>query len=245
MYNFPQVAVALDVAGSDEIGPIVDGLPDRIAWYKVGLELFCSEGPAALDPLKRRGKRIFLDLKLHDIPRTVERAVRSAATHGIDLLTVHATGGRAMLEAAAGAAAECGDGGPRLVAITTLTSLDARDLTDIGVQRSPADQALALADLAMDAGIDGLVTSVLEVAALRARVGPDAILVTPGIRLRPEITPGHVRPAEGPSEDQKRVATPSTAVRSGSSLLVVGRPILNADDPHAAATRILEEMDTV
>lgn len=234
MDNFPQVAVALDVTASGEIPGIVDALPDQLNWYKVGLELFCSEGPAVLKPLKTRGKRIFLDLKLHDIPRTVERAVRSAAAHGIDLMTVHATGGRAMMQAAADAAKALGKDRPRLVAVTTLTSLDTQDLLDIGINRSPADQALALADLAMEAGIDGLVTSVLEVAALRARVGPDAILVTPGIRL-----------ADGPSEDQKRVATPATAVRSGSSLLVVGRPILNADDPHAAATQILEEVAKV
>ena len=234
MDKSPQLAVALDVADSKEIGPIMDVLPDRIAWYKVGLELFCAEGPAALGPLKTRGKRVFLDLKLHDIPRTVERAVRSAASHGVDLITVHATGGRAMMQAAADAAGACGEDRPRLVAVTTLTSLDAEDLAEIGIHRSPADQALALADLAMEAGIDGLVTSVIEVAALRERLGPDALLVTPGIRL-----------SQGPSEDQKRVATPSAAVRGGSSLLVVGRPILNADDPHAAATRILEEMNGI
>jgi orotidine-5'-phosphate decarboxylase len=192
------------------------------------LELFAAEGPRALEPLQQRGKNVFLDLKLHDIPRTVAHAVSSAAACGAQLLTIHACGGRAMMAAAAEAAA-CSN--IKLVAVTTLTSLSQDDFNDLGIGRSVADQALALGDLAIDAGVHGLVTSVHEAAALRERLGPAPLLVTPGIR-----------PSGGAVGDQKRVATPSAAVAAGSSYLVVGRPILEADDPAAAAVAILEEM---
>jgi len=224
-----ELIVALDVPDRRELEAAFERLPDFIEWYKVGLELFCAEGPAALEPLQRRGKKIFLDLKLHDIPRTVARAVRSAAAHGVELLTVHASGGRAMLEAAAEAARSC-PRPPKLVAVTVLTSLDERDLAELGVNRAPAEQAAALARLAVDCGIDGVVCSALEVGRLRALL-PEAILVTPGIRL-----PG------GEVGDQKRVATPALAVEQGATHLVVGRPILQADDPAAAAHAILENM---
>jgi orotidine-5'-phosphate decarboxylase len=203
----------------------VHRLPDSIEWYKVGLELFCADGPAVLEPLKKRNKKIFLDLKLHDIPRTVANAVKTAASHGVDLITVHAIGGRAMLEAAAGAARECIDP-PKLVAVTTLTSLSQDDFKDLGIERSVSDQALALGKLAIDSGIDGLVTSAHEAGALR-REFPQALLVTPGIRL-----PG------GDVGDQKRIATPAYAIQQGATHLVVGRPILQADDPAAAAAAI-------
>jgi len=223
--------VALDVPNSSAIGPIVDSLPEELRFYKVGLELFCAEGPAALAPLVARNARVFLDLKLHDIPNTVARAVRTAARHQVDLITVHASGGRDMLQAAANAAREFGDQRPRLVAVTTLTSLDGKDLTDLGIQRDLKSQALALTTLAVEAGIDGVVTSVHEVRTLREAFGSSLILVTPGIRM--------------PSDDlgdQKRAATPEAAVRAGSTYLVVGRAILAADDPHAAARRILADM---
>jgi orotidine-5'-phosphate decarboxylase len=220
--------VALDVSSSNEIAPILDQLPATVSYYKVGLELFTAEGPKALLPLKERGKKIFLDLKLHDIPRTVERAVRSAAALGVDLLTVHATGGRAMLRAAADAANECG---LKLVAVTTLTSLDQSDLNDIGITRSVAEQTAAVGKLAIDSGIHGLVCSPLEVGTFRKVLGPDPILVTPGIR-----------PAGADVGDQKRIATPADAVRDGSSLLVVGRPILEAADPGVAAQIVLDQM---
>ena len=196
-----------------------------------GSSYFCAEGPRALDPLRQRKARVFLDLKLHDIPQTVAHAVRSAGAHGVDLITVHAMGGRAMMEAAAGAAAEFGASRPRLVAVTTLTSLDAGDLAELGIHRELGDQALALTRLALDAGIDGVVTSVQEAAALRRTFGPGPLLVTPGIRM-----PG------ADCGDQKRTATPAAAVRAGSSFLVVGRPILGAPDPAAAARAILADM---
>lgn len=227
----PEIIVALDVPASRDINPLLDRLPASLVWYKVGLELFCAEGPSALAPLHARSRKIFLDLKLHDIPRTVERAVKSAAQHNVQLVTLHAAGGRAMLQAAADAAKSCGENRPKLLAVTVLTSMDARDLNDIGVQRSPSDQVKALADLAISAGIDGLVCSPQEVGELRKRLGPGPLLVTPGIRL-----PG------GELGDQKRVATPGSAARDGATHLVIGRPILEAADPAQAVRAINDDI---
>ena len=227
----PEIIVALDVPASKDIAPILARLPAELIWYKVGLELFCAEGPDALAPLHECGRKIFLDLKLHDIPRTVERAVKSAAKHNVKMITLHAAGGRAMLQAAADAAKSFGEDRPKLLAVTVLTSMDAHDLADIGVQRSPSDQVKALADLAISAGIDGLVCSPQEVGELRKRLGPAPLLVTPGIRL-----PG------GDLGDQKRVATPGAAARDGATHLVIGRPILEASDPAAAVRAICEDI---
>lgn len=221
--------VALDVPSVEEMEAALNRLPEEIEWYKVGLELFCAEGPGVLAPLQQRNKKIFLDLKLHDIPRTVANAVKTAAGHGVNLMTVHAVGGRAMLEAAAEAARECSNP-PKLVAVTTLTSLNQDDFTDLGISRSVSEQATALGNLAIRSGIDGLVTSAHEARPLRD-LFPKALLVTPGIRM-----PG------GETGDQKRVATPSFAVRQGATHLVVGRPILQADDPSAAVAAILADI---
>ena len=240
----PEIIVALDVSSANEIAPLVNALPSEIRWYKVGLEFFTAEGPRALGILQDKNKRIFLDLKLHDIPRTVERAVSAAAQHGVDLLTVHAAGGRAMLEAAARAAKHTGT---RLLAITTLTSLDEADLVEMGVQRPLPEHTAALGGMAIQCGIDGLVCSVHEAAAFRTRLGTGPLLVTPGIRLRPAspaadgTPPGQVRPAHG-AEDQKRVATPAMAVQAGADYLVVGRPIVQAENPRAAALAMLAEI---
>ncbi|MBL7011340.1 MAG: orotidine-5'-phosphate decarboxylase [Kiritimatiellales bacterium] len=221
--------VALDVPTLKEMEEALDRLPDRIEWYKVGLEIFCAEGPEILAPLKARNKKIFLDLKLHDIPRTVANAVKTAASHGVNLMTVHAIGGRAMLEAAAKAAREC-DNPPKLVAVTTLTSLSQDDFVDLGINRTVSEQALALGELAISSGIDGLVTSAHEAGALRERF-PNALLVTPGIRM-----------PDGDVGDQKRVATPAFAVQQGATHLVVGRPIVQASDPAAATNAILDDI---
>ena len=229
----PELIVALDVPTADEIPAIVNALPSGVTHYKIGLELFAAAGPAALEFLAESGKQIFLDLKLHDIPRTVARAVQAAAQHNVGLLTVHAGGGRAMLSAAAEAAAQEGDKAPKLVAVTTLTSLDQDDLTELGILRSIGDHTAALGRLAIDCGIDGLVCSPLEVANFRENLGDGPILVTPGIR-----------PAGGDVGDQKRVATPAMAVNGGSSFLVVGRPILEANDPAAAADEILTQKNS-
>ncbi|MBI9020105.1 MAG: orotidine-5'-phosphate decarboxylase [Verrucomicrobia bacterium] len=227
----PALIVALDVPTLKEMEDALNRLPETIEWYKVGLEIFCAEGPAVLEPLKRRNKKIFLDLKLHDIPQTVANAVKTAASHGVNLLTVHAIGGRAMLEAAAKAAREC-DNPPKIVAVTTLTSLGQDDFQDLGIERTISEQALALGELAISSGIDGLVTSAHEAGALRERF-PEALLVTPGIRM-----------PDGDVGDQKRVATPAFAVQQGSTHLVVGRPIMQANDPSAVTAAILADIKT-
>lgn len=228
----PQLAVALDVPAASAISGIVESLPSEVEWYKIGLELFTSEGPAALDYLRSHDKSIFLDLKLHDIPRTVARAIGSIGQHGVAMLTVHANGGPDMLSAAAEAAANCSGTPPKVVAVTTLTSLNQNDLTSLGIQRDLAEHTFALGEMAMSSGVDGLVCSVHEVESFRKRLGHSAILVTPGIRM-----------AGDDVGDQKRVATPAMAVSGGSSMLVVGRSILQADDPSAAAIEIMKQMD--
>jgi orotidine-5'-phosphate decarboxylase len=198
---------------------------------KVGLELFVSEGPRAIALGQKLGCEVFLDLKLHDIPETVERAVAAAAGHGVRYLTLHAAGGPKMLAAAA-RRAQLENSGLILLAITVLTSLDAADLSAIGVPTDPAAHALRLAQLAQDQGIAGMVCSAAEVSTLRRALGPAAVLVTPGIR-----------PANGSGlDDQKRTGTPESAIRAGSSLLVVGRPIRDAADPAAAASAICDEI---
>ncbi|MBI2438800.1 MAG: orotidine-5'-phosphate decarboxylase [Lentisphaerae bacterium] len=227
----PELIVALDVPSSGAVRALLSNLPSEIAWYKVGLELFAAEGPRALAELRAQGKKIFLDLKLHDIPHTVERAVAAAAQHGIGLLTLHAAGGRAMLLSAARAAQALGPRAPKLIAVTTLTSLSQADLTELGVSRQLKDHSLALGELALDCGLDGLVSAAGEVEDLRRRFGAAPLLITPGIRPSGSV-PG----------DQKRVATPSLAVRAGANFLVVGRPILEAPDPCAAACAILKEI---
>ena len=226
-----ELIVALDLPDADAIPGILDNLPAQIQWYKVGLELFVSEGPGALAPLIERNKHVFLDLKLHDIPRTVANAVQAAARRQVRLLTVHAGGGRDMLKAAADAAAEAGPGRPKLLAVTALTSLNDHDMKDLGVGRPLADHALHLAEMAVSAGIDGLVCSPIELSRFRETLGDRPLIVTPGIR-----------PTGTDLGDQKRVATPAGAVRAGADFLVVGRPILQAPDPAAAATEILRQM---
>jgi orotidine-5'-phosphate decarboxylase len=198
---------------------------------KVGLELFVSEGPPAVALGQKLGCDVFLDLKLHDIPETVERAVAAAAGLGVRYLTLHASGGPRMLAAAA-RRAERENTGLVLLAITVLTSLDAADLAAVGVTAEPSAHALRLAKLAREQGIPGMVCSVTEVSALRAALGPAVVLVTPGIR-----------PASSTStDDQKRTGTPESAIVAGSSLLVVGRPIRDAADPAAAASAICDEI---
>lgn len=228
----PEVILALDVPTAAAVPPVLARLPPSLSWFKIGLELFTAAGPDVVRSLSSQGRRIFLDLKLHDIPRTVANAVTAAGSLGVNLMTVHAIGGREMLKAAAQAAAELGPDRPRLVAVTTLTSLNQDDFRDLGISRTVADQALALTDLALSCGIDGVVTSVLEAPALRQRFGAAPILVTPGIR-----------PAGADVGDQKRVATPAVAVKAGSTYLVVGRPIMDAPDPAKATLAIQAEID--
>ena len=242
------LVIALDIPDSTAIPGILHCLPDEITWFKVGLELFTADGPSALNMLKKKNKKKFLDLKFHDIPNTVARAVTSVARFGVSMLTIHASGGRAMMQAAADATKKCGADAPKLIAVTTLTSLNQTDLADIGIHRGLTEQSLALSELALSSGMDGLVCSAHEAASLRKKFGPSPLLVTPGIRPDCECGTrnaerGFVRPAGAGIDDQKRVATPAMAVEAGSNFLVVGRPILNAPDPRAAACAIIKEMN--
>lgn len=227
-----ELIVALDVDNRQEAVEKVKQIGDSVGFYKIGLELFTAEGPDVVKQVKDLGKRIFLDLKFHDIPRTVERAVKSGAKLGVDLMTIHSVGGKAMIRAAADAAAEFGSQGPKILAVTVLTSLDQQDLADVGIcGRTPAQQVAALAQFAVENGANGLVCSPKEVGALSRALKQGTLFVTPG-----------VRPAGSAVGDQKRVATPADAVRDGATHLVVGRPILAAEDPVAAARAIRAEM---
>jgi orotidine-5'-phosphate decarboxylase len=225
-----RLIVALDVPSAAASHELVNRLEGTCHWFKVGLELFTAAGPAVIEPLVSRGHSVFLDLKFHDIPNTVAGAVRSAATLGVRMVNVHAAGGPAML-AAAKAALDGVANPPELLAVTVLTSIDAAALKASGVDRSPADQVELLAKMCLAAGIRGFVCSPQEVAALRALTGPGGTIVVPGIR-----------PAGANSADQKRIATPADAIRSGASYLVVGRPITQAPNPAEAAAAILEEI---
>jgi orotidine-5'-phosphate decarboxylase len=224
-----RLIVALDFPSSNEALGLVERLDGACKWFKVGLELYYATGNAFIDTLRSKGFEVFLDLKLHDIPNTVAGGVRSVGGIGASLLTVHAGGGRVMLEAAAEAARA--PGAPRLLAVTVLTSMDAGELVGVGVTASPADQVMRLAKLARASGIDGMVCSAEEVGMLRSALGDEVLLVTPGIRS-----------ASDEVGDQRRVVTPARAIAAGSSMLVVGRPITKASDPAAAANRVLEEI---
>ena len=224
-----RLAVALDHPDAYQAMKLVDSLGQTCQWFKVGMELYYAAGNDIIRQLRDRGFDVFLDLKLHDIPNTVAGAVRSATKAGASLLTIHASGGSAMMTAAAEAAKA--PGSPRLLAVTVLTSMDAAQLAATGITASPADQVLKLAKLARQSGIDGFVCSAEEVAAVRAATGPQTLLVIPGIR-----------PAGATIGDQKRIATPAQAIAQGASMLVVGRPITQAKDPAAAAEDILNEI---
>jgi orotidine-5'-phosphate decarboxylase len=224
-----RLIVALDLPSPEAALSLVDQLQDTCRWFKVGMELYYAAGNSIIEQLRRRGYEVFLDLKLHDIPNTVAGGVRSVADVGASLLTVHAGGGEQMMRAAAQAASA--PNAPKLLAVTVLTSMDAAELTAVGVSDLPAAQVLRLARLARTAGIHGLVCSAQEVAAVREAMGPDALLVVPGIR-----------PAGAGINDQSRVATPADAIAHGASMLVVGRPITQAPDPAVAATQILAEI---
>jgi orotidine-5'-phosphate decarboxylase len=225
-----RLAVALDFPSAKSALDLVDRLSGTCQWFKVGMELYYATGNTLIETLRNRGFSVFLDLKLHDIPNTVAGAVRSATQAGASLLTIHAAGGPAMMAAAAEAAAASDS--PRLLAVTVLTSMDASELAAIGIASSPAEQVLRLAKLAKQSGIDGMVCSAEEVGALRAELGSETLLVIPGIR-----------PTGSDIGDQKRIATPATAIRRGASMLVVGRPITRAADPAAAAESILREIE--
>lgn len=221
------VVVALDVEGPDDALRLVDQLPD-LEWVKLGPALYVRHGPALLTELRRRDLKVFLDLKWHDIPRTVAEAARAASAAGVALATVHALGGAEMIQAAAE-----GAGAMRLAAVTVLTSHSAASYgqaTRGGAGMAIADEAVRLADLATGAGAGAVVASAHEAERIRAAVGPDPWIVVPGIR-----------PHGTPADDQRRTATVGEAVRSGATHLVVGRPILRAENPGAVYSRLCEE----
>ena len=228
--NKTELIVALDVPNISELKKTLDKIPNSVKWYKVGLELFISEGYKVIELLKSMNKAVFLDLKLHDIPQTVANAIKIAGNYNVDLLTVHGMGGRRMLEAASDASLSCKIP-PKLIAVTTLTSLGKEDFKDLGVSRTISEQAISLGELAISSGINGLVTSAHEAKKLSNKF-PNAILVTPGIRLDNDNV-----------DDQKRVATPKFAMDQGATHLVVGRSILKADDPSKIVDKILDQLN--
>jgi orotidine-5'-phosphate decarboxylase len=231
-----RVLVALDVESLEASQALLDRLAGAVRGVKIGTQLFTSAGPAAVEAARKRDLRVFLDLKFHDIPNTVAGAVREATRLGVFMLNVHASGGAAMLraaaEAAARGAADFRVARPIVLGVTVLTSLDRRALDrELGVPASVEAHVLRLAELARDAGLDGCVASPQEIGLLRGTLGPRWVIVTPGIR-----------PAER-GDDQKRVATPEAALRAGADYLVIGRPITAASDPAAAAAAILTSLD--
>jgi orotidine-5'-phosphate decarboxylase len=225
-----RLIVALDVSSAEAARKIVAAVGDSAFTYKVGMQLYTAEGPGVVRELVASGRRVFLDLKYHDIPTTVGAAVREAAQLRVSMLTVHASGGGAMLRAAVKAAANQ-PAPPLVLAVTVLTSLDDGDLDKVGVRGNIEGQALRLAALALSNGCRGIVVSAWEAAALREELGQDFVIVTPG-----------VRPAGSGRDDQVRVVTPSEAMAAGATYIVVGRPITEAEDPAAEAQAILGQM---
>lgn len=220
------IIVALDVNSAAEARHLIRRLGDAVDFYKVGMELYAAAGIALVEQLLSEGQKVFLDLKFYDIPETVRRATTQVAQKGVHLLTVH--GSQAVMRAAVEGR---GASALKLLAVTVLTSFDESDLADLGYP-CPVSNLVALRVVnAREAGIDGIVCSPLEAASVRRRMGPDALIVTPGVRS-----------AGAGKGDQKRVATPAEAIRDGANYLVIGRQITRAEDPRAEAHRILEEI---
>lgn len=232
-----KLLVALDVESGERAMHLVDALRDLVGGFKIGNRLFTSEGPALVRRIVDAGSRVFLDLKYHDIPNTVEQAVEAAVGTGAWMINVHAAGGTAMMQAAARAARETsarlGRPAPVMIGVTVLTSMDQEALRAIGVERPVLDQVIALARSAREAGLQGVVASAQETPAIRQACGPEFQIVTPGIR-------GAAAGAE--RNDQSRTMGPAEAIRAGASYIVVGRPIIAAPDPRAAAAAIVEEL---
>ncbi|HXX22498.1 MAG TPA: orotidine-5'-phosphate decarboxylase [Terriglobia bacterium] len=257
-----KLIVALDLPTGDAATRMAERLQDHVGMFKVGSELFTAEGPVAVRYLVATGHKVFLDLKFHDIPNTVRAAAREAAELGISMVNVHASGGRKMMEAALeGARSKAGESrgrqkrgpalpgpptgnagqpqgpllqvGPKVLAVTVLTSLEFQDLEELGISGTPIEAVVRLARLAQRAGLDGVVASAREISALRQACGPDFLIVTPGIR-----------PVQAATDDQARIATPASAIAAGADYLVVGRPITAAPDPIAAADAIVAEMES-
>lgn len=230
-----RLAVALDLPDHAALLAMARRVAPEAGILKLGLEAFVAEGPSLVRTLVESGAGVFLDLKLHDIPNTVSRAAAAAVRTGASIVNCHAAGGTEMMKAfgegARAAAAKAGLKAPKLIAVTILTSLDAAAVRAVGLEGSPREAALRLAILAKESGLDGVVCSSEEIETIRAALGGDFLLVVPGVRPRGEA-----------AGDQRRVATPSDAIRAGADLLVVGRPITGASDPAAAARAIVAEI---
>ncbi|MEE2790678.1 MAG: orotidine-5'-phosphate decarboxylase [Acidobacteriota bacterium] len=232
-----QLLVALDVDSRGRALELCNQLRGTVGGFKIGSRLFTSEGPSLVSTLVEHGDRVFLDLKYHDIPTVVAEAVQAAIRLGTWMLTVHTAGGLKMLQAASDAARQA-DRPPLVVGVTVLTSLNSEELRRIGIHRTVPDQVEGLAQLATDAGLDGIVASPQEVARLRARLGQNITIVTPGIR-------GGKGTGTPLSDDQIRTLGPAQALRAGANYLVVGRPIIASPDPPAAAQAIVSELEKV
>jgi orotidine-5'-phosphate decarboxylase len=228
-----ELILVLDAQSPREVAPVLRQLQGTVQWVKVGLEMFTANGPDCVREIAGMGFRVFLDLKLHDIPNTVAKAVESCAKLPIGMLTLHTCGGREMMQWAAKAQQQHA---PELLllGVTVLTSVSASGLAETGVAASPEQQVVRLGQLAVESGLRGLVCSPLEIAPLRATLPPNVQLVTPGIR-----------PRDAKADDQSRIMTPGEAARAGASFVVVGRPIFKAPDPVASARAILAELGAV
>jgi len=219
-----RLVIAVDVSSREEILRLVDELRGSVGVFKLGLQAFIANGPSIVREVVASGERVFLDLKIHDIPNTAKHAVAEAASLGAFMATVHAAGGAAMLQA-------CAHESLLVLGVTVLTSLDEEELKRIGMLGSPMESAVRLARLAKSSGLRGVVASPLEIAAIRDACGADFVILTPGIR-----------PAGAEAGDQRRTMTPREAVAAGADYIVVGRPITSAADPRSAALKIVEEM---
>jgi len=231
-----RILVALDVPSASAALSLADTLRGAVGGFKIGSQLFTAAGPDIVRKMVDRGDSVFLDLKFHDIPNTVAGAIQSSADLGVWMVNVHASGGRPMMEAARKAADERRPPGrhkPLVIAVTVLTSLDAQTLASVGVSASPLEQVVRLAELARASGLDGVVASPQETAAIRKACGPSFVIVTPGIRGGS---------AAAAKDDQQRTMSPAEAVAAGSSYLVVGRPITAAPDPREAARLIAQSL---
>jgi orotidine-5'-phosphate decarboxylase len=236
--------VALDFDSLSSAIKFAKQVADLVGMFKVGSQLFTAAGPEAVKEIAALGPGIFLDLKFHDIPNTVAAAILScAAMPGVQLVNVHALGGKAMLHAAAqaiSAVQPMGADRPRLLAVTILTSMNDAAMREAGIAGSPSARVVKLAQLAKQAGVDGVVASVQEAKAIRKACGADFLIVTPGVR--PKEKPSGKKGKNQPEDDQARTATPTEAIRAGADFLVVGRPILAAEEPRTAAQAIVDEI---
>jgi len=225
MQSRDRLIVALDRSSRDDVLRLADDLRAAAGAFKIGLQAFVGNGPRLVQELVQRGDKIFLDLKIHDIPNTARSAVAAAASLGVSMVTVHAAGGTAMLRA-------CARDDVLILGVTILTSLDDGELHRIGLRGTAVDNAVRLARLAKDCGLRGVVASAEEIEAIRDACGPDLIIVAPG-----------VRPEGSAADDQRRTKTPAAAIAAGADYIVVGRPITDAAKPRAAAERIIERLD--